>query len=673
MPGWKAAARAADGPCPAVPPDRSMNAPLPREGRRPPRPAPPKAEKPKPAARGLVARLRSWTAHRPRNLKRALLILFDFVALIFNVWLAFCFRFTEVFVPNAEQAALMLLAPLIALPVFVRFGLYRSVLRYLPERAIWTIVQAVTIVVLMWVTVAFLTRMTGVSGIPRTIPVVYWALSITVIAGSRFGTKWLLWNPRRQQHLLKQTLIYGTGDAATQLASALRAARERFVAGFVSEDPSLTGLDVMGIRVYGLNELPRIIANFGIDEVIITTSEASESKRRKIVTRLGALPVKISILPAIADLASGRFLVNFIRDFDLDDLLRRPPVPADVELLRSMIDGRSIMITGAAGSIGSALARTVARFRPARLVLLDFNEHGLYEVDRELRKKAVFPVVPVLGSITDGALLRRVMFEHDVQTVYHCAAYKHVGLVEHNRIEGIRNNVFGTVALAEAALVCGVESFVLISSDKAVRPTSVMGATKRWAELIVRHYGMQPPPDGRRRVFACVRFGNVIGSSGSVVPLFKEQIAHGGPVTVTDDNMTRYFMSVREAAELIVQAGGLAETGDILLLEMGKPIRIRELAEDMISLAGFSVRDGENPDGDIEIVTIGAREGEKIHEELFYDPAGMAPTTHPKILRAKRQEKAEEDLQERLAELGAGIARGDEAELRKTLFGYVAG
>lgn len=632
----------------------------------------PKRGRAKALRRFAVGKLRGRMAAQPRNLKRALLIGFDFAVLIFNVWLAFCFRFTEVFVPNTEQAALMVMAPVVALPVFVRLGLYRSVLRYLPDRAIWTIVQAVTIAVLVWVTIAFLTQMTGASGIPRTIPVVYWALAITMISGSRFGAKWLLWTPRRQEHLSKQTLIYGTGDAGMQLAGALKSANERFVAGFVSEDASLYGLEILGIRVYGPNEVPRIVGNFGIDEVIITTSGTSEARRRELLARLSTLPVKIRILPAIADLAAGRYLVSYVRDIDLDDLLGRSPVPADAGLLRAMIDGRSIMITGAAGSIGSALARTVARFKPARLVLLDFNEHGLYEIDRELRKLAQFPVVPVLGSIADGALLRRVMFEHDVQTVYHCAAYKHVGLVEHNRMEGIRNNVFGTVVLAESAAVCGVESFVLISSDKAVRPSSVMGATKRWAELITRHYGMQPSPDGRARVFACVRFGNVIGSSGSVVPLFKEQIAAGGPVTVTDDNMTRYFMSVREAAELIVQAGGLAETGDILLLEMGKPIRIRDLAEDMVSLAGFSLRDDANPDGDIEIVTIGAREGEKIHEELFYDPTGVTPTQHPKILRAKRQDRATRDLPEMLEELARHIADGDEAALRRTLFDYVA-
>lgn len=624
------------------------------------------------APHGMLGFARGWISSQPRNWKRALLILFDCVVLVFNVWVAFCFRFEEIFVPTREQALLMAMAPVIALPVFVRLGLYRSVLRYLPEKAIWTIVRAVTIAVLMWVTVAFLTRMTGISGIPRTIPVVYWVLSIAIIAGSRFGTKWLLWSPKRQQHLSKQTLIYGTGDAGTQLASALRSANERFVAGFISEDASLSGMDILGIRVYPPGELTRVVSNFGIDEVIITTAEAGETKRRDLLAQLGTLPVKIRILPPIADLAAGKYLVSYVRDFDLDDLLGRSPVPADANLLRSMIDGRSILITGAAGSIGSALARTVARFKPARLVLLDFNEHGLYEVDRELRKTATCPIVSVLGSIADGALLRRVMFEHNIQTVYHCAAYKHVGLVEHNRIEGIRNNVFGTLVLTEAAALCGVESFVLISSDKAVRPTSVMGATKRWAELIVRHYGTQPAPEGRNRVFACVRFGNVIGSSGSVVPLFKEQIAAGGPVTLTDENMTRYFMSVREAAELIVQAGGLAESGDILLLEMGKPIRIRDLAQDMISLAGFSVRDDDNPDGDVEIVTIGAREGEKIHEELFYDPTGVMGTSHPKILRAKRLNGSAADLPEMLEELGRHISRGDEAKLRQTLFDFVS-
>ena len=620
----------------------------------------------------MLARFREWVAARPRNLKKIFLILYDVVVLLLMVWLAFCFRLNALFVPNSEQTLIMLAAPMIAIPIFIRMGLYRSVLRYLPERAIWTILQSVTVSVLVWVTLAFLTQMTGAAGIPRSVPIVYWTLSVLVIAGSRFGAKWLLWSPLRQQLMSKQTLIYGAGDAGTQLASALRATNDRFVAGFVSEDHSLHGMDILGIRVYPPSDIPSVVSNFGIDEVIITTRATNAAKRRDLIAQLGALPVKIRILPAIADLAAGKYLVSYVRDIDIDDLLGRSPVPANPVLLREMIEGRTILITGAAGSIGSALSRTVADFGPAVLILMDFNEHGLYEISRELHKKSNAKVVSVLGSVTDRGLVERTLQKHHVRTVYHCAAYKHVSLVETNQLEGIRNNVVGAEILAEAASRCGVENFILISSDKAVRPSSVMGATKRWAELIVRHYGALPDPEGRTRNFASVRFGNVIGSSGSVVPLFKEQIAAGGPVTITDENMTRYFMSVREAAELIVQASALSDSGDILLLEMGEPIRIRDLAEDMIILAGLSVRDEANPDGDIEIVTIGARQGEKLHEELFYDPTGVTATSHPKILRAKRANGSTGNMPEMVAKLVDAIGSEDAAQARALLFDFIA-
>jgi FlaA1/EpsC-like NDP-sugar epimerase len=328
-------------------------------------------------------------------------------------------------------------------------------------------------------------------------------------------------------------------------------------------------------------------------------------------------------------------------------------------------------VTGAAGSIGSAVCRTVARLKPSKLILIELNEHGLYEISREIGAYATFPTVSLLGSVADGHFIERALKAHQVDTIFHCAAYKHVPLVEENAVEGVRNNIFGTQVLAEAAWRLGVPNLVLISSDKAVRPANVMGATKRWSELIVRHYGAKPGAGVTSRNFCSVRFGNVIGSSGSVVPLFKEQIANGGPVTVTHDDMTRYFMSVREAAELILQASALSESGDILLLEMGEPVRIRSLAEDMIVLAGLSVRDANNPSGDIEVKAVGLRAGEKLHEELFYDPAGVAATGHPKILRAKRRSGSSDHVPAVLDEISAAIAARDEAEVRRILFEFV--
>ncbi|MEO4000985.1 nucleoside-diphosphate sugar epimerase/dehydratase [Mesorhizobium sp. CAU 1732] len=615
-----------------------------------------------------LSRLRDQISAGGRAPKRLALIIFDATALTFVCWLSFTLRLGHTFVPNAGQTAIILAAPALAIPIFARMGLYRAVLRYLPDRAVWTIVQVVSLAVLGWVALAFLTAMTGAPGVPRSVPAIYWMLSLLVITGSRFGAKWLLWrNPWRTDERVK-TLIYGTGDAATQLADALRSSGGRDVAGFISKDASLYGLDMMGIRVYPPAELRRLVTNIGIDEIIITTPSVGGASGRALMAELSSLPVNVRILPPIADLAEGKYLVSHVRDIDIDDLLGRSPVPADPALLRAMIHGRSILVTGAAGSIGSALCRIIARLQPARLVLLETNEHGLYQIDRELRQDAAFPIVPVLGSIGDSRLVQRLLAGNAVETIYHCAAYKHVHLVEANSLEGIRNNVLGTQVLAEAAVEARVPNFILISSDKAVRPASVMGATKRWAEKIVRFHGTKPLADPFTRNYACVRFGNVIGSSGSVVPLFKEQIASGGPVTITDEKMTRYFMSVREAAELIVQAGGLSQSGDILLLEMGEPISIRDLAQDMVALAGLTVRDARHPEGDIEIVTIGMREGEKLHEELFYDPTGVSATAHPKILRAKRQNGGHSSVPDMMADLRAAMDAMDSDATVNVLF-----
>ena len=604
----------------------------------------------------------------PRGVKKLVFVCFDVLALLAVLWLSFSLRLNHFFIPNMEQALLMLAAPAIALPIFIRMGLYRSILRFLPERAIWTIFSAVTIAALVWVSLAFLTQMTGLEGVPRSVALFYWVLGVVVIAGSRFGAKRLFWAAPATPATAPRILVYGTGNPAMQLVNALASTRERNVIGFVSDDASLEGMDMLGLRVYPMSGVEAVVANFGIDEIIVTTTTPGGAVQRELVARFGSLPVKIRILPAIADLAAGKYSISDVRDIDIDDLLRRSPVPPDPELMRNIIEGRVILITGAAGSIGSAVSRTVAKLNPEKLILMDFNEHGLYEIGRELAKNAKFPVVRMLGSVADAALARQILCENRVETVYHCAAFKHVSMVEANCVEGARNNVLGTWTIAEAAYECGVRNFILISSDKAVRPTNAMGATKRWSELIVRYQGTRGDNSGIERNFASVRFGNVIGSSGSVVPLFKEQIAAGGPVTLTHPDMTRYFMSVREAAELIIQATALSRSGDVLLLEMGAPVRINDLAEDMIMLAGRSVRNSQNPDGDIEIVTIGAGEGEKLREELFYDPSGVTPTSHPKILRGRRPNGLSIDVPARIASIRDRIEARDEPAVRRMLF-----
>lgn len=607
----------------------------------------------------------------PRYGKQFILIGFDILALLFVVWVAYSLRFDRLFRPSAEQALVMAAVPVIAIPIFIRLGLYRAVIRYLPERAIWTIFSAVTVATLLWVMLAFLTEMTGAAGVPRSIPLIFWALAMLVIVGSRFGAKWLIWSRRATKPTAVPTIIYGTDQAAMQLVNALKTTNERKVVAFVSDDHSLHGMELLGIRVHPAAALEKLIRLHAVEEVILTSPTNSNARRRELIAQLSAHKAKFRILPAISDLAAGKYLVSYLRDIDIDDLLGRSQVPADTALMQSIVKDNVILVSGAAGSIGSELCRTVAQLRPSKLVLFDFDEHGLYEIDRELKRDVELELVPVLGTALDGALVEAVLKKHQVRTIYHCAAYKHVPMVEENVVEGIRNNVLGTKMMAEAALRCGVENFILISSDKAVRPTSVMGATKRWAELIVRHCGMVASRSGADTRYASVRFGNVLGSSGSVVPLFKEQIAAGGPVTITDENMKRYFMSVREATELIIQATGLCESGDILLLEMGEPVSIKDLAEDMILLAGLSVRKRENPEGDIEIAVIGTRNGEKLFEELFYDPEHVTPTAHPKILRAKRRTQLANAIPEALAELDRMLAERDEAALRRHIFEFI--
>jgi FlaA1/EpsC-like NDP-sugar epimerase len=406
--------------------------------------------------------------------------------------------------------------------------------------------------------------------------------------------------------------------------------------------------------------------------VIVAIPSVDAARRREIVAELSRHPLKIRVLPSITDLAAGKYLVNQLRSIDIDDLLGRSSVPAEPELLNRMLRDRVILVSGAGGSIGSELCRIIVRWAPRKLVLFEANEFALYQIERSLRQAAEVELVPVLGSVEDDALVRKTLTEHNVDVVFHAAAHKHVPLLESNVLEAARNNVMGTRVIAEASADIGVENFVLISTDKAVRPTNVMGATKRWAELIVRHYGSRVAAKSNRQRFCAVRFGNVLGSNGSVVPLFSEQIANGGPVTLTDARMTRYFMSIHEAAELIVQAGALSNGGDVFLLDMGEPVNIRDLAENMVRLAGLSIRDVLNPRGDIEIVETGVRPGEKLNEELFYDPATAERTSQPKIMRGAASDRWNIDMGPALAALRDALEGQDELAVRRLLFETIA-
>ncbi len=617
-----------------------------------------------------MTRLISALTSLPRAWKRVLLLSFDALALSFTLWASFALRYGQWTPPATRYDFLVIVsAPLVAIPIFIRLGLYRAVIRYLPERALWTIVQATTLATLFWVALVFLSQITHRFVVPRSVPILYWALATIVIGGSRFLAKKLLWPAQTSRLQNRPIVIYGAGEAGAQLANALRRQGTYRIVAFLDDSRTLQGRDVAGIRVFPPSAIRMLAEQYGVDEVVLSIATLSAARRREIVASISGQGVKIRTVPAMTDLLDGRYLVSQIREIDIDELLGRSSVPPNAELLRAMIEGKNIMVTGAGGSIGSELCRLIVKLGPKSLILFDANEFALYQIERELGGDKDAPVIPVLGSIVDRQRVELTMSSHAPDVVFHAAAYKHVPLIEANALEGIRNNVMGTRIVVDTAYEQGVRSFVLVSSDKAVRPTNVMGATKRWAELIVAQKAAEAAAAGTGQRFTAVRFGNVLGSNGSVVPLFKEQIATGGPVTLTDPGMTRYFMSIHEACELIVQAGALSEGGDVFLLDMGEPVLISELAENMIQLAGLTVRNADNPEGDIEIVVTGKRPGEKLFEELFYDDKAVDMTVHPKIRRSPGQNPP--SVEGPYTELMGWVNAHDEKQARRCLFDLI--
>lgn len=621
----------------------------------------------------LIKFLREKIIRTPRLWKRVLMIGLDVITLMFALWASYAIRLS-VWTPTitSERLLLAAFAPIVAIPVFIRLGLYRSVIRYLPETAIWTILKAMLIATMSWVIIIFLMEMAGQGIVPRSVPLLYFILGTLLIGGTRFAAKWILVSGTGLRRDEEPIFIYGAGPAAAQLARALKGHGKRYVMGLIDDDPINAGRDIGGYRVFPSHDLPSLIDRYGIKEIVLSMSSIPMTKRQAVLGRVTGLGVRVRSLPDISDLVDGRYIVSQIREIEIDELLGRSFVPADTALLDQALTGKVVMVTGAGGSIGSELCRLIVRRKPKKLILFEASEYALYRIEQELLAGGEHPIVPVLGSVTDAKTVERAIRTHDVQVLYHAAAHKHVPLVEANVLEGIRNNVFGTLTVATTAAAEKIESFVLISSDKAVRPTNVMGATKRWAELVVRQMAIEARAKTEKQVFCAVRFGNVIGSNGSVVPLFKQQIAKGGPVTVTDPDMTRYFMAIPEAAELIVQAGALSAGGDVFLLDMGEPVRIGDLAENMIRLAGFNIQDDKNPDNGIAIEVVGKRPGEKLFEELFYDRKNAKPTRHPKIMRADSAAIASYDIAAWLRVLEQAILAEDEAQARKLLFALIS-
>ena len=498
----------------------------------------------------------------------------------------------------------------------------------------------------------------------------FWLLGMVYVVGSRLTARWLL---QTRSAAGDRVVIYGAGDAGAHLVSALQGRGDFVPLAFVDDRPTLRGAVINGLQVHAPHDLAGLIEEFGISRVLLALPSITRRRRIEIINHLEQFPVHVQTMPDTADLAAGNARVDDIREVDITDLLGRDPVPPNPKLLDACIRGKSVMITGAGGSIGSELCLQIASLAPKRLVLLDISEAALYSIDQTLqdlaqRKSLSVEIVALIGSAHHQNRMREVLETYAVETVYHAAAYKHVPLVEHNMIEGVHNNVFGTLHTAEAAIAAGVKSFVLISTDKAVLPTNVMGATKRFAELVLQGLNQR----SSSTVFSMVRFGNVLASSGSVVPLFREQIRNGGPVTVTHPEIFRYFMTIPEAASLVIQAGSMGTGGDVFVLDMGQPVRIRDLAEKMIHLMGLTIRDDDHPDGDIEIHYMGLRPAEKLYEELLIGN-NVAGTDHPRIMRAEEECLPWEELKPLVDQLWLACQRLDCARAREVLLHAMIG
>jgi FlaA1/EpsC-like NDP-sugar epimerase len=644
-------------------------------------------------------KLRAKLLGLPRRHKRLLQVITDVALVWIALWLAFVVRLgiDEMANPVLDHKWLFLCAPVVAIPMFVRFGLYRAVMRYFGNDALIAIVKAVTLSALVLGFIIYWSS-NHTHVVPRSITFNYWWLSLIMIGGLRLGMRQFFLGDwfAAAQHVpftsrddgLPRVAIYGAGAAGNQLVAALRMGKAMRPVAFIDDDSSITDRIISGLQVYSPAQLERMIDVTGAGELLLALPSISRSRRREILGYLEGYPLHVRSIPGFMDLASGRVKVDDLQEVDIADLLGRDAVPAQEDLLSHCVSEQVVLVTGAGGSIGSELCRQILALKPKVLLLLEHSEFNLYSILSELEKRVLreslsTQVLPILGSIRNPSQLLDVMLAWRVNTVYHAAAYKHVPMVEHNIAEGILNNVMGTLNTAQAALQAGVSNFVLISTDKAVRPTNVMGSTKRLAEMVLQALSCEIAPvlfgdfgkvsQVNKTRFTMVRFGNVLGSSGSVIPLFHKQIKDGGPVTVTHPKITRYFMTIPEAAQLVIQAGSMGQGGDVFVLDMGEPVRIVELAERMIHLSGLSVRSESNPHGDIAIEFTGLRPGEKLYEELLIGDNVIA-TRHPMIMSAQEDLLSWEVLKERLGALLAAVTADDYTRvrqlLRETVNGY---
>ena len=612
----------------------------------------------------------------PRWVKQFAAMLVDVVCALLATWLAFSLRLDEWHALIAEQKMAYILAVALSIPVFFQYGVYKTVLRFTGAHTLAMMSRAVGIYGLLYFTAIF---MLASPYIYRSIGLIQPIIMLLLMALARVAASLALGfraYGNNGRPVLGTLLIYGAGHSGMQIASALRQSGQYFLAGYIDDSTQYQGSNINGLMVYPPKEISRLIDTHGVTDILLAMPSIDRARRNAILSDLRQLQVHVRSLPDLVDLAQGHVTVLDIKELDPDDLLGREPVAPNRGLIEKNILGKTVLISGAGGSIGSELCRQILQVGPKQLLLLDHSEYGLYAIESELRTALnanpglKTELIPLLGNVRDAERLEAIFTKWSIDTVYHAAAYKHVPLVEHNPSEGLQNNVLGTLNLAQAAKKHRTTNFVLISTDKAVRPTNVMGATKRFAELVLQALASQADSG---TCFSMVRFGNVLGSSGSVVPLFREQIRAGGPVTLTHAEVTRYFMTIPEAAQLVIQAGAMAKGGEVFVLDMGQPVKIYDLAKRMVELSGLSVKNPQTGEGDIEIVVTGLRPGEKLYEELLIGE-NPTSTTHPRIMMAREDFLPWEALRAELALLQEGLSKDDfqmlVGQLQRLVNGY---
>lgn len=613
----------------------------------------------------------------PRSAKRALALGADIVLCGFTVWLSFDLRLESWTSWTHAHFVAFLGSVAFALPLFIVFGLYRAIFRYAGLPALWTVLKAACLYAAIY---SFAFTLFGVPGVPRSVGILQPLLLLLGVTLSRaFVRYWLggTYQGILSRDSLPRVLIYGAGSAGRQLAAALKTSPELVVVGLLDDDSSLHKQVLNGLKIYDPSGLLDLVAKLRVTQVFLAIPSASRARRNEILDLVRAAHVQVRTLPGVMDLAQGRVQVSDLKELDIEDLLGRDPVPPNTLLLAKNITGKVVVVTGAGGSIGSELCRQIINLAPSALLLVELTEFALYAIEHELQKQlqeanTKVALVPLLANVRDASRMAEIFSTWQPHTVYHAAAYKHVPLVEHNPAEGVKNNVLGTLTTAMQAIAHGVSDFVLISTDKAVRPTNVMGTSKRLAEMVLQAQAAVMTQAQGKTKFSMVRFGNVLGSSGSVVPLFRKQIKNGGPITLTDERITRYFMTIPEAAQLVIQAGAMASGGDVFVLDMGEPVKIIDLAKRMVELSGLGLKNEANPNGDIEIQVTGLRPGEKLYEELLIGDNPL-PTNHARIMKAHEDFLSWDVLQAKLTDLGLALDANDVPSIRSQLKDLVPG